>query len=102
LVTGVANRLEKSEKAVVKAALSSLGAGEDSEQHPWSLKDLIALLCRVFKFGEGEWDVDLVNELDQIKLRNTPSAEAGEDAQGPSRRRRSQNEVSLKWRQLKL
>ena len=47
-----------------KAALPSVTADEETEQHPWSPKDLVALLCRVFKFGESEWDVDLVNELD--------------------------------------
>ena len=85
----MANRLERSEKAIIKTALASLWTEGDSNQCSWSLKDLISLLCRVFKFGEGEWDVDLVNELEQIRIRNTPSAETGEDVQGPSRRRRS-------------
>ena len=25
-------------------------------------------MCRVFKLGENEWDIDLINELEQIKI----------------------------------
>ena len=64
LIKGVTRRLEKSEKAIVKTALVSANAHQDSEQANWSQRDLMALLCRVFKFGESDWEVDLVGELD--------------------------------------
>jgi hypothetical protein len=33
------------------------------------------LICRVFKFGENEWDFDLFNDLEQAKtLKNEPEA----------------------------
>jgi hypothetical protein len=71
----------------------------------WSRRDLLALMCRVFKLGENEWDVDLVNELEQVRVAvdEHPAVpqEPGE-VQEAKRRRRTQSEIALKWRQLKL
>jgi hypothetical protein len=39
-------------------------AKQDQPSQHWSSRDLLALMCRVFKLGENEWDIDLINELE--------------------------------------
>lgn len=58
--------LKQSEKKKVKDQLSA--TRQDQPSQNWSSRDLLALMCRVFKLGENEWDIDLINELEQIKI----------------------------------
>lgn len=70
-LNSVKKRLNRLEKRRIDKMLRVINAEEDlknNNQSPWSRRDLLTLMCRVFKFGENEWDVDLVNELDQIKV----------------------------------
>lgn len=64
MISSVSKRLFRDEKTIIKAALPLQNVDGDSDEAPWSNKDLLALLGRVFKFGEAEWDIDLINELD--------------------------------------
>ena len=58
-------------------------------------------MCRVFKLGENEWDVDLVNDLEQLKVvseGHVSSLQEPGEIQETKKRRRTQNEIALKWR----
>lgn len=77
----------------------------DQPAQQWSCRDLLSLMCRVFKLGENEWDVDLVSDLEQVKIVSEPiqnSLQEPGEIQETKKRRRSQNEIALKWRQLKV
>jgi hypothetical protein len=59
---GVLTSLKQSEKKKIKDQLAA--AKQDQPSQHWSSRDLLALMCRVFKLGENEWDIDLINELE--------------------------------------
>lgn len=62
-IKGIKKRLNRLEKGRILKLMKSLNPeGQPSETGSWSRKDLLTLICRVFKFGENDWDLNLFND----------------------------------------
>ena len=61
----------------------------------------MTLVCRVFKFGENDWDFDLFNETEHAKTLKVEPSDASKPALKP-KKRFTPNEIALKWRQIKV